>query len=616
MPDEFSPQASPPGREPVTAARLPPDRPSAPQDSSFGLGMAIVLALTFAVYSQTLRYQFVLDDRGQIVENPAVHSWHAVPSYFTSHVWAAIYPEELGNYYRPLFLLWLRINDAIFGNQAGAWHLTTILTHLLTTFLVYLLVWRVGMGREVALLAALIFGLHPAHIEAVAWISGVTEPLLGILLIASLLCYLQSRLKSGRALKWQVISVVFFALALLEKETAVILVGFLLVYEWIYGPERGRPLTVRRVIAWCGGAIRKTWAYFFVILLYLPVRIHALKGFSHIVTPLSTAQLLFTWPPLIWFWIRHLLWPVGLSTFYDFPAVVHPTLRSFILPAILDVCTGIVLVACARRSRAVAFFATWLVLPLIPLLNIRVFLADDFAHDRYLYLPSVGLAVLVAMALKKVCVGQPRWLGMPASLLVAATCLAASLSYGTITESFYFSDNLTFYAYNLAKAPQNRINELNYATVLGEDGKYGPALAILTDMVNRYRDFWPATYNLAYTYYKLGRLPEAERYFLRAIRLNPHKPDPYLYLGMTRFKLGRTGEAIATVQQAIAIRPTGYGYHFALGVMLKTQGDLNGALREFQVELATNPGAQAAAEQVKEIKNQLRPDSGAGAKHP
>ena len=600
----------------MTAASLPPDRPSAPQDSSFGLGMAIVLALTFAVYSQTLRYQFVHDDRGQIVENPAVHSWHAVPSYFTSHVWEAFDPEEHGNYFRPLFLLWLRINDAVFGNRAGAWHLTTILTHLLTTFLVYLLVWRVGMGREVALLAALIFGLHPAHIEAIAWISGVTEPLLGVLLIASLLCYLQSRRESGRVLKWQVISVVFFALALLEKETAVILPGFLLVYEWIYGPEWGQPLTVKRVLAWCGGAIRKTWAYFLVLLLYLPARVHALKGFSHIVAPLSTAQLLFTWPALIWFWIRHLLWPVGLSTFYNLPAVVHPNLRNFSLPAILDVGVGIVLVACTRRSRALAFFATWLLLPLIPVLNLRAFVADDFAHDRYLYLPSIGLAVLAAVALRKLGGNPPRYLGLPRRQLLATICLAAALGYGTVTEGFYFQNNLLFYAYNLTKAPQNRYVELNYATVLGEDGKYDPALAIFTDMVTRYPDFWPATYNLAYTNYKLGRLPEAERYFLRAIRLKPHKPDQYLYLGMTRFKLGRTEEAIAAVQRAMAIRPSGYGYHFALGVMLKTQGDLNGALREFQVELATDPGAQAAAEQVKEIKNQLKPDSGAEARHP
>ncbi len=116
---------------------------------------------------------------------------------------------------------------------------------------------------------------------------------------------------------------------------------------------------------------------------------------------------------------------------------------------------------------------------------------------------------------------------------------------------------------------------------------------------------WPVIYQLASTFYKLERLPEAEKYFLQAIRLAPNKPDEYLYLGLTRFKMGRTGEAITAVQHAIAMRPNGYGYHFALGVMLNTQGDLNGALPEFQAELANNPGEQAAAEQIKEIEMKL-----------
>ncbi len=340
---------------PVTAPRLPA-----------WWGIAFVLALTFAVYAPTLRYQFVHDDRGQIVENPAVHSWHSVPTYFTGQVWAAVMPEELGNYYRPLFLLWLRINDVVFGNQAWGWHLTTILAHVLTTLLVYLLALRLGIGRDVALLAALIFGLHPAHIEAVAWVSGVTEPLLGILLIASFLGYLQSRAAGAHALKWKVISLVLFALAMLEKETALILPGLLLVYEWIFGTEWGKPLKVRRIFTWSAEAIGKIWPYLFLVALYVPARIYALKGFNHVVTPLSTAQLIFTWPSLVGFWIRHLVWPAGLSTFYDFPAVVNPTLRNFILPAIFDIVVGVVVVrlrpdfppGCLLRGLAGATFNT------------------------------------------------------------------------------------------------------------------------------------------------------------------------------------------------------------------------------------------------------------------
>ena len=209
---------------------------------------------------------------------------------------------------------------------------------------------------------------------------------------------------------------------MLEKETALILPGLLLVYEWIFGTEWGRPLEVRRILTWCGEALGKIWPYFFLVALYVPARIYALKGFNHVVTPLSVAQLVFTWPSLAGFWIRHLIWPAGLSTFYNFPAVLHPTARNFILPAIFDIAVGFGVFACVRSSRPAAFFAVWLVLPLIPLLNLRVFIANDFAHDRYLYLPSVGLAVLVAMLLKKVCRGPPRWLGMPASLLVAVVC--------------------------------------------------------------------------------------------------------------------------------------------------------------------------------------------------
>jgi Tfp pilus assembly protein PilF len=358
-------------------------------------------------------------------------------------------------------------------------------------------------------------------------------------------------------------------------------------------------------LSWCGGTLRKIWPYFALIVLYVPARIHALKGFSHTITLLSTAQLVFTWPSLIAFWIRHLVWPAGLSTFYDFPAVVHPTAKNFVLPAIFDLCVGALLIVCARSSRSVAFFTIWLALPLVPLLNLRVFVADDFAHDRYLYLPSVGFAVLAAMLLKKVCTGPPRWIGMPASLSAVSACLTVAMAYGTITESSYFRDNLTFYAYNLTKAPHNRDAESNYATVLAESGMYGPALEKFADVVQRYPDYWTAIYNLGFTYYKIGRLPEAEEYFAQAIRTNPNKPDQYFYLGMAQFKSGHTSEAITAVRQAIAIRPNGYAYHFALGVMLKTQGDLPGALREFKQELENYPAEESAAAQVMEIEKQV-----------
>ncbi|MGO8815283.1 MAG: tetratricopeptide repeat protein [Terriglobia bacterium] len=600
----IEPKADAPAPEQRGQADSPAGIPGPAPGSLSWWGIAFVLALTFAVYLPTLRYQFVYDDRGQILENPAIHTWHSVPTYFTAHVWAGVMPDEWVNYYRPLFLLWVRINEAVFGNRAWAWHLTTILTHVLTTLLVYLLAYRLGIGRDVALLAALIFGLHPAHIEAVAWISGVNEPLLGIFLISSLLAYVHSRTDAAGASKWKSMSLVLFACALLMKENALVLPALLLVYEWVFGVDWGRPLGAKRVLNWCTEAFGQIWPYFVLVTLYVVARIYALKGFTHIATPLSTAQLVFTWPALFAFWVRHLIWPAGLSTYYNFPAVLHPTFRNFVLPAIVDVSVGVAIFAFVRRSRPAAFFAVWLVLPLIPLLNLRVFVANDFAHDRHLYLPSVGLAVLLAMALKKVCRGKPRWLGVPASLVVAVLVLTAAMGYGTVTESFYFKDNLTFYAYNLTRAPHNPDAESNYASTLAEGGQFGPAINAFLDAVNYNPTYWTPTFNLALTYYKIGNLPDAERYFIRAIHINPNKSDEYFYLGMTRFKSSRTPDAISCLRQAIAINPKGFVYHLALGVMLKSQGDLAGALQEFKTELEDNPGEQAAAAQVNEIESQ------------
>ena len=653
--------------EPLAQSASDPARPLALSPNTPCLpswrGIAAVLALTFAVYVPTLRYQFVHDDRGQIVENPAVHSWHFVPTYFTSHVWAAVMPEELGNYYRPLFLLWLRANDAVFGNHAWGWHLTTILVHLLTVLLVYLLALRLKMDGDAAFVAALIFALHPAHIEAVAWISGVTEPLLGALLVASFLSYVQW--KCARARKWKLLSLALFALALGEKETALILPALLLFYDWIFStdlpskargpsdsaevpsndepeafprglPRKGMtPSTLMSIASWWGEALHRTWPFFLLIALYIPARVYALKGFSHAVTPLSGEQLAFTWPSLICFWIRHLIWPAGLSTFYNFPAVVYPTLKNFTIPGIIDICVGGALLAGARRNRTAAFAAALLVLPLFPLLDLRVFVADDFAHDRYLYLPSVGFAMLAALVLKKVSVreasfqradvevnpesvvakgvrGGAQWEGIPLSLLAAALCLAVALSFGTVTQSFYFHDNLAFYAYNHSMAPGNPAAESNYATILAERGSYDSALEKFKEVVEHNPRYWTAIYNLGLTYYKMGNLPQAEEYFLQAVRINPHKADEHFYLGMTWFKSGRTDEAVASVKRAIAINPAGFAYHFALGVMLESRGDLTEALREFKEELAINPDQQAASAQIKVIESRLRGDNHAG----
>src|SRR5689334_11696653 len=132
------------------------------------IGLMIVLGLTFLVYADSMRYEFTYDDRGQIMENEDLTAWRHAGHAFTKHVWwRSQHPDEKGTYYRPLFNLYFLANYQLFHLNPMGWHLLLIIWHMLATLLVYLLARRLLKDEVTALVAALLFGLHPVHIEAV-----------------------------------------------------------------------------------------------------------------------------------------------------------------------------------------------------------------------------------------------------------------------------------------------------------------------------------------------------------------------------------------------------------------------------------------------------------------
>ena len=298
--------------------RAQPNHPPAP--NSFlrpGVMEVLVCGVAALVYVATLSFGFVYDDVPQILNNPAIHSWRLVPQYFTSHVWAAIYPNSSGNYYRPLFLLWLKLNYALFGTKAAGWHMTNIACHVLATWLVFRIAQLLLDDRPMAFVAALIFGLHPAHVENVAWISGVSDPLMACFLLGSFWAFQRSRepraasreqphdekggigLLAARGSKLEAaMSLALFALALLSKETAIVLpvliFAFVLIFE--RDDEAGSGLG-RRSLA----AVQESAPYLLLVLVYGIARYRALGGWSHPTIPIGWTEVVLTWPAVLWF---------------------------------------------------------------------------------------------------------------------------------------------------------------------------------------------------------------------------------------------------------------------------------------------------------------------------
>jgi Dolichyl-phosphate-mannose-protein mannosyltransferase len=225
------------------------------------------LIATLLVYAPTLTFPFAADDASQILGNPRVHSWQFAPEYFKSHVWGHLTlgkGERGAAYYRPLFLLWELVIWTVFGTNTAGWHFSALALHLLATGLVYFAVRRVAEDSLGAFAASLLFGVYPIHVEGVTWISGATEPLAAIPFLGSVLCWLRAH-ASMRPLAWRAGSVMLYGIALLAKETAVVLPAVLLAFE----------ILVRRRQE---GMLRRMLPYAGVGLLYIAVRQVALGG--------------------------------------------------------------------------------------------------------------------------------------------------------------------------------------------------------------------------------------------------------------------------------------------------------------------------------------------------
>jgi protein O-mannosyl-transferase len=567
--------------------------------------LATLLGLTLVCYLPALGYDFVYDDRLLILKNPQLLSWRFVSQFFREHFIAPVFPNAPANYYRPLLLIWMLFNHQLWGTWAPGWHFAAIALHLAVTAGLFLIARRILPGRFAAGTAGAVFALHPIHVECVAWVMGMTESFGAIFLLASLLCYLRARDQGTPSRVWHSSSVALFACALLAKENMIVLPALLVAWEWFFGADSGSATAARALIRRGARSLLPVIPHVVAAALYLGVRLAVLGALSHAAVALPLATMLATLPVVIMSYLKLLVWPVRLSAFYDVPYVTSFASRGFVAPLVMVVLALAVLGAWSWKSRRAGFAAVWMLVPLLPLLNLTVFPNGEIVHDRYLYLPSMGFALLVGLALSAIpeeSRAPRRGLSMR---LAASGILLGLLAADTFYARGFWKDNGTLFARGVAIAPQNNLAANNLANEFVERGEYDAAVPLYQSVVARDPRYYLAVYNLGLCFYKLGRLDQAEQFLARAVALSPGDPDAYIYLGMTYFKSGRLDQAEPAVRRALALDPNGRGFHLALGVILVRRGELAQALVEFRAELASYPGEPAATQQIQEMERRL-----------
>jgi hypothetical protein len=552
-----------------------------------GVMEVLICAVTFLAYLSTISFGFVYDDKPAIVDSVTIRSWQFLAHYFSPQTSPGIAQAGGGTFYRPITVLWLRLNYLAFGVNPTGWHFAMVACHVLMTYLLFVLVEKLTGNRLSAGLAAIFFGLHPVHVENVAWASSVNDLLLSIFLIGSLIAWLNFR-DQRKSKRWMGASLLLFALGLLSKETAAVFPFLIFGYAVIFSCPLAAENSRRIGLVLKDGLISAP--YFLLLVIYLAIRHMQPHSPAQSLVPLGWSTMLLTTPSILWFDLKHLLVPISSSEFYGLAYVTRPDFENFLLPIIFLIAALAVAAYCISKlaDRRLGIFALGLaVVTTLPSLYLRAIAPGNFVHDRFLYLPSVGIVILAALGAERLFVvgseAEPAPSNKSRAIIkwAALAILCATAFATTVHHELPWASNILLYQNAMKYAPQNPILQVDLANELANMGHYDRALPLYLSALQNDPRSWLSNYNLGYAYYRIGRFSEAEDYLKRSIQIDESDPDQYIYLAIAQMQQGKLPQATENAERAIQKGPRSPGFHFVLAEIQEAQGNRERAIAEY-----------------------------------
>lgn len=542
----------------------------------------LLLAVVFATFANGLTGAFVWDDLVIVVRNETAHGF--------SHL-----PELLGwgdarFQYRILRDFSHMIDYTLGGLEPFVYHLFNVVYHAGTTLLVYALARRITESHLAALFAGLLFAVHPVHVDSVTYISGRRDVLSTLFYLASLMAYIRFRDPAGRR-GWFVLAVVCALLGVMTKEMAATIPGAWFLYDLWRTRERTSMPIVKTGIQ----VIRNHWHLYGTGLVFA-------GGYMAYFVFFQPSHIGFvphggSWPnnfmtvTVILAHAVRLLWmPTGLLLDYDgyFAPVLSPADGRFLLAAGCMIAIAAACYPLAKNSRAGMFSCHWLWITYLPAMQL-IPIAELFA-EHYLYLPSVGAAILGGMALAALC-RTPKARTAGIVMGVALTLLFAAMTWDRNRD---FRDPVTAYEAELRVFPNSPRAFNNLAYFYRQEGRYDEELVTW----QRLLDQWPARgegwIGLGNAARVTGRQKVAVQAFWRAIQILPDEPRAWRGLGVALQATGDMDGAVKAFNQVLERVPDDGDAWNNLGVIHMMNKEVAQAEHAFQQAQKSSTVPEAA----------------------
>lgn len=556
-----------------------PDIHSILKDKQNQVLLGIAILLSIIAFWNVYQCSFVYDDNKQILQNPFIKSTALLPKGLISDVWAFKGGSGANsNYWRPTFVAWMFGNYQAFGEEPAAWHITNLILHLLVIILGFVALIRMRINQYVAGLAIAIFAVHPSKSESVTWVAGATDVLMAAFLFGSII--LLCTHNDSKATKSIVGSSILFLFALLSKEVCIMFPFVVaLIGRSIFG------------LTW-KSAFKLSIPFFVTVFAFLLAR-HFILGSSTMGYPDSPsfASMVLSIPTVFVFYLQQTFWPSNLGVLYDVKATTMSQIANmnYLIAIVIMIVAITIMIVLGRKSRTAGFGFAIFFMFLLPAFALKVFKGDDLVHDRYLYLPLIGMGLAIgSIVFDQIFKAREE---NQRKILIFGSILGCVLALATMKNNQHWMNDVALWEQATKIAPNHTGAFTEYAEVLRIDNQLGPAREAI-DKAIELGISRPNTLVVSGLIFKdSGNLGRAETDFQNATNQFPYYPTAWEQLLDVQTKAGKQEDAIKTCEAAEKATPGLKPFwKVCKGIIQFQLGDKAGALESLESVKNQMPG--------------------------
>lgn len=484
---------------------------------------------------------------------------------------------------------------ALWGDATLGYHLVNITLHATSAWMLAVILLRLNVPG--AMLAALIFAVHPVHVESVAWMTELKNTLSGLFYLVAAYVYL--RFDEDRRRADYLLAFSIFVLALMTKSvTASLPAALLIVFWWQRGRLRWRedaqPLVPFFAVGVAAGLFT-SWVERTQI------------GAEGAAFQISLLERVVIAGRAVWFYAAKLIWPSDLIFVYPrWTPSTAPVLWLFPLAALTVVGVCWWLRTRTRGPLALVLFFGGTLFPALGFVNVYPFIYS-FVADHFQYLASIGLIVGVAALVTR---AVQRASAAPEAVMACALVIGVPLTGLTYLQSKQYADAETLYRATLAKNPDAWMAHINLGWVYLKEQRLELAITETREALRLKPDLPQAQNNLGTSLLGLNRFDEAIVAYREALRLKPTDQEVKFNLGLALQRAGdaqqdrgQLSEAVATYLESLQANPTNAETHHNLGSAYARLGKWNDAIGHYEETLRLNPTSARAMRNLSRAHN-------------